>query len=392
MLISLAISLFVVLPVLSMLVTFGLMVIEKKHYIWYVALFALSLGVIAYNLIPIEEYDLSRYYFIMDDLANMSFSDAMVESISRVDILSYLMMYAVALTGDYNMLQFIAVSAGYFLFITPLLDIMNKRNYTWKSKAFILLSFMALFEFIAIFSGVRNYIAIGLFFFILYRDLGLSKKTHFALYLLPALFHVSMVVPAILTLFVRSNFPAFRKILGTLLVACGLFLPSILNFVATSRLAAEIGIASKLQWYEVNYTAILYDDGYMFKGMIFIALFTIFVIIRHNINRAKLNKIDTSRTLVQVRLIWMLALLTIGLMLANKTFFVRYALITELCLGWYILDNLYVLRHKQRIILGVIVFTMSITSIYMQYIYVSLLSAETPWIDYVFKPVFLIGV
>ena len=53
-------AIFVIIPILSIPNTIVGMLTDRKFYKLYVALFSIAMGLLAYNMLPIPEYDLSR--------------------------------------------------------------------------------------------------------------------------------------------------------------------------------------------------------------------------------------------------------------------------------------------------------------------------------------------
>ena len=106
-------AIFVIIPILSIPNTIVGMLTDRKFYKLYVALFSIAMGLLAYNMLPIPEYDLSRYYLTMEDYSGNDFISNIQSIFTRLDSLSYLFMYVISLSGNVRLLQFVGVSIGY---------------------------------------------------------------------------------------------------------------------------------------------------------------------------------------------------------------------------------------------------------------------------------------
>lgn len=377
-------AIFVIIPILSIHNTIVGMLTDRKFYKLYVALFSIAMGLLAYNMLPIPEYDLSRYYLTMEDYSGNDFISNIQSIFTRLDSLSYLFMYVISLSGNVRLLQFVGVSIGYYLLLSVLLQLCKSRKYHWALNLTFVCIFLSTFEFIHLYSGLRNYIAIGLFIMLLYKDMIKTGRLRSWMYFIPALFHSSLIIPAILIYLLRRHLRFISMIFVTVI---SMLLPSlalvkaVLARLPTSPILESI--LDKLKWYDPNIQAMLSNDYFIFKFLTFVAILFVLYIVRDV--RDKLSE----KHLALRKFIYFMIPITLA-MIVNTTFFDRYMTLLYFVAYLYYIYIYKLLTNRKRA-LTISVFTIiGLITLYRQYIYISLLSTHTQWLDFITSNIFSI--
>lgn len=377
-------AIFVIIPILSIPNTIVGMLTDRKFYKLYIALFSIVMGLLAYNMLPIPEYDLSRYYLTMEDYSGNNFISNIQSIFTRLDSLSYLFMYVISLSGNVRLLQFVGVSVGYYLLLSVLLQLCKSRKYHWVLNLTFVCIFLSTFEFIHLYSGLRNYIAIGLFIMLLYKDMIKTGRLRSWMYFIPALFHSSLIIPAILICLLRRHLRFISMIFVTVI---SMLLPSlalvkaILARLPTSPILESI--LDKLKWYDPNIQAMLSNDYFIFKFLTFVAILFVLYIVRDV--RDKLSE----KHLALRKFIYFMIPITL-VMIVNTTFFDRYMTLLYFVAYLYYIYIYKLLTNRKRA-LTISVFTIiGLITLYRQYIYISLLSTHTQWLDFITSNIFSI--
>lgn len=377
-------AIFVIIPIISIPNTIVGMLTDRKFYKLYVALFSIAMGLLAYNMLPIPEYDLSRYYLTMEDYSGNDFISNIQSIFTRLDSLSYLFMYIISLSGNVRLLQFVGVSVGYYLLLSVLLQLCKSRKYHWVLNLTFVSIFLSTFEFIHLYSGLRNYIAIGLFIMLLYKDMIKTGRLRSWMYFIPALFHSSLIIPAILICLLRRHLRFISMIFVTVI---SMLLPSlvlvkaILARLPTSPILESV--SDKLKWYDPNIQAMLSNDYFIFKFLTFVAILFVLYIVRDV--RDKLSE----KHLALRKFIYFMIPITLA-MIVNTTFFDRYMTLLYFVAYLYYIYIYKLLTNRKRA-LTISVFTIiGLITLYRQYIYISLLSTHTQWLDFITSNIFSI--
>ncbi len=197
---------FIILPLLGFVVSLSAYFSGKsKRGIVYSFLMALFLGLIAYNYIPPQDYDLYRHQLVLKSLIGQSWN-FFLSYMPKVELelLPMLINFALSRLRDINLLQFSVVTSGYFLLFYMLYDYRKQKNI--KLFPFLIIFQFTFFGFNALnfLSGLWNYIAIILFAFAIYLEYVKKAKPIFSyiLYITTFFIHNSMIFPlAILSIY-----------------------------------------------------------------------------------------------------------------------------------------------------------------------------------------------
>ena len=98
--------LFFISPLLSLIFTIHGLFTSKKYSLWFGVIFAMTVGLLVYSIVPGQETDLYRYYRYLDDISRYNFSDVISSIWSAGDPLSYSLMYIVSHFLSNNFMPF----------------------------------------------------------------------------------------------------------------------------------------------------------------------------------------------------------------------------------------------------------------------------------------------
>lgn len=210
-------SIYLLFPFLSTpILLFGIYK-DKKNYIWYMSGIILNLALIGYYYIPNISNDLYRHFIRMDMLRDMSISEVLRY---QPLIIQNLWFYLISLTNNYNLLPFTAIIITFYFTLKPLLDFgKNEKLSNRKLICFVIL-ILAWMHLIWPISGVRNSVAIALFFYGLYKEFIKNDniKRSYIYYILSTLIHYSVFVLIILRIIIKVFKKIDSKFMGILLL------------------------------------------------------------------------------------------------------------------------------------------------------------------------------
>ena len=142
-------------------------------------------------------------------------------------------------------------------------------------------------------------------------------------------------------------------------------------------------ILDKLKWYDPNIQAMLSNDYFIFKFLTFVAILFVLYIVRDV--RDKLSE----KHLALRKFIYFMIPITL-VMIVNTTFFDRYMTLLYFVAYLYYIYIYKLLTNRKRA-LTISVFTIiGLITLYRQYIYISLLSTHTQWLDFITSNIFSI--
>ncbi len=166
----------------------------------YALTIAFTLGLVAYNFIPNESMDLYRIFDRMSWMSYTDFSAFLNIFITDIEIGFNFVIYLISKTGDFHIAPFLFTTLGYFLILLIINSYTLKKEISSMLTLFIVMTFFLSFPFVLLVSGIRNFIAIIIFVYILYLEKVENKIDKFKklVYLIPILFHISMIIFVIL--------------------------------------------------------------------------------------------------------------------------------------------------------------------------------------------------
>lgn len=239
-----------------------------KHLEFLIGIiFLTAFTLMAYRMWPGEGSDLSRYFYLITDMEFMSIKDIFEFGRYRNNILTNLLMWAIAKTGN----NYLFPAIGTFLTISNLLYLISlekKRVFcSFQTELSFLLVIFAVVSLLAITSGVRQAWMLSVFAIAVYRDLILNKRNliTFLLYFAAIMIHTAAIVPIAVRLFsaIKGNFKF-------LFLPCILLFPSfedfsfgnaILNEASSSFFSYKTigweGLTPAIMWLRIGIIAIL---------------------------------------------------------------------------------------------------------------------------------------
>lgn len=243
----LCLMIFILIPILGIPIYLIYYLYDKnKSGILYSVLLGFMFGILAYYFNPPENYDLYRLKIIVSELVNLDLKE--VISLAKVSDLEFIPMiysYLIALTNNFNLLQFFVVTFGYSMLFYMLYD--YRKITKLDTLSFIAVILFTIFGFNTLYfiSGLYNYIAIIIFSFAIYNEYikKNNKIISYILYVLTLFIHNSMFFPfSILVIYKLSNNKFnFKSTSLTLIIF--FFAYYILNFINNY---ANMSIISKL--------------------------------------------------------------------------------------------------------------------------------------------------
>ena len=108
---------FILVPIIGLPIYILYYLLDKnKSGILYSILLGIMFGILAYYFNPPENYDLYRLKIIVSELVNLDFKSVLsLSKISDLELIPMIYSYLIALTNNFNLLQFFVVSIGYSL-------------------------------------------------------------------------------------------------------------------------------------------------------------------------------------------------------------------------------------------------------------------------------------
>lgn len=183
---------YLIFPILMTPILLSCLLKYKKHSKIYLLMICLNLGLIGYNFIPPESYDLSRHYEKLDYLRGMDFKTAITFNGEDPLLLENLWFYLVSITGNYGLLPLTAITLTYFFAFSLIFDFFNNK----KVKRFYLIMWV-LFVFVWYplllpMSGIRFSTALSLSAYSIYLIYFKQNKIGYLYLFLASLIHIGM--------------------------------------------------------------------------------------------------------------------------------------------------------------------------------------------------------
>ena len=171
---------------------------SKKRTIIASILMAVPLAICAYNFVPNSNYDLVRHHNLARKMAGIETVEGFVKKAEKtnLELLPQVYSLLVGKTGDLNIMQALAVLAGYGILFYILLDYRNTKGL--KARVFLPLLFTTIFgqHILYYFSGLYNYLGINIMALAMYLYyMKGTKMLAVILCVLSLLIHNSMLYP-----------------------------------------------------------------------------------------------------------------------------------------------------------------------------------------------------
>ncbi len=177
-------------------VIFKRLVMNKNEWIIFGIVLISGLVMVAFGIVPPEEWDLYRHYELLDDMKRGGWDYIVSESIyTHLPIVNFL--YAiVSVTEVYQLLPCLVVIICYSIAFYLLKDTMREGKGDSWFVAFAIFFNMALCPFLHMVSGVRNILAYAICALIFYLDIyeKINKILIYILYLATIFIHPSSII------------------------------------------------------------------------------------------------------------------------------------------------------------------------------------------------------
>lgn len=214
--------LFFVSPLIGLFASILALFFTKKPY-RYCILIALSLAIIAYFFEPTSAYDLYRIFEKVTWLKEMSINHFLQMYIGNIEIGFNFCLYVISNLLNEHFIPAIFCFIGYMIMFYIICDYAQLKQMSSFNVAFTVLIFLLSYQHMLLISGIRNFIAMIFFVFLLYVEKIKGKENIFThlLYIVPVLFHSSMIFFVLIRilLLVKEKFMDKLVIVMAILIA-----------------------------------------------------------------------------------------------------------------------------------------------------------------------------
>ncbi|SCI76585.1 Uncharacterised protein [uncultured Clostridium sp.] len=218
-----------VLLILYLLLINISIITPKKYIKILIIIFSIVIGIISFLFVPVEDMDLFRHYQRLEILRNINLSELNNTHIyDSLPVIKYYLFFISKL--KYNgFLPAITIFIIYFLMGLIIHKFSKSNNLSKKAEVFLYLFFILTHNYLTSISGIRNFMAFSIFFYVLYMDLveGKKKLICFSIYIILCFIHTSVIILIVirLILFIRIRF--LKKIVVSLILVWSFFIPVI---------------------------------------------------------------------------------------------------------------------------------------------------------------------
>lgn len=359
-------ALFMLLPLLSIPVTFIGYIKDNKHTVLYSLFLALGFGILAYYFQPPVRFDLFRHHLAIESMSPMTSVQLKKLLLNSYEPLALVISYFISTLRNVDLLQFSVVTAGYWMLLYMLRDY-AKRN-SIKTYALVLTAVFVLssFPLVNFMSGIWNYLAMIIFCFAFYLE-GKNqnnKPLAYALYAITPLIHTSMFLPISLLILFKLCSERFNKKLLFCIVIILMSLPLIHPVVSA---LSGITIFSQLEpMYQAYFTSgarfnYLYGGSVLIMDLLKVALYLSVAVFTYK-NAKDNTKRSSSFLFLMLATILAFAPTSIALM--------RFVLIVQL-IGFMILME-YLSSRNTRLKVFTISAMIGLSVVFASYQYFSL--------------------
>lgn len=229
----------------------------------YAAVFGILYGTLGYNLFPIDETDLTRYYDMVDMMNGQSLLYVLRTDREHLYVKDIL-FYFVSGTGDHQILAFLVGFFVYTILMYMFFDTVNRYQLLTVHNGRFHVFFMGLLMLgiispFNVIGNIRCVLAYVLICFAMYRQ-TVQKKSNvltWLLYILPLGIHIS----AVFVLAIRIAIPVIKR-LNKIFIFVAILLPVFISFVndyirylnGNNWMLGMIRSAVSKAYYYVNWT------------------------------------------------------------------------------------------------------------------------------------------
>lgn len=305
-------------PILSLVYSIFLLNV-RRHY--SLMLFAVSMAVLIFFLVPIKEYDLYRWYLIFEAI-KIGGIDALLNYIAyKPDYVMYVYSYALSFLGvGPSYLQLTVVFFGYAFYLSLAHRYIGSIEHK-KIYYILLFSFIAAFDFRMVALGVRQGVAICIALYAVDNLFKMKKISANLMFFLACMIHF-MVFPLIIIAY--SSFWFKRVNIKLLLVFSLIFAFFPVGNAVVSLFSIWLP-SSIINAYTDGYWANEYMQSLSLKGTVQVALslipvFAIWLLLFLNAPSSKWSRFST------------FILLFVSLVSFSDTLLLRYSVVATMCL------------------------------------------------------------
>ncbi len=264
-----------------LLIILSLFFFKRKNLKYYFIIIVFILAIVAFNFEPSKEYDLYRHFNMLDNCRLYGFNY----------IINHPDYENLPVGATYFYLSSLIPTNGFLPMVTTIISymsvfiIINKfiEEKEWKKSAILLaiFSFLCMYNYLGLISGIRNKICISIVFYILYKDL-IEKKNFVKCmigYIALALFHPSIFVVIALRLLLLVKDKKLQSIIKILLLLWSFLKNVILSILSKFNNFSIVSyIVTKMNSYDLaEATAVanvpLYTFVYFTRNVIILLIF-----------------------------------------------------------------------------------------------------------------------
>ena len=245
---------------------------------------AFLISFIAFFIIPRVDMDLYRHYYILDSVRYYGISFLKNNSDFSNLPVATLYFYLISVLNNNAFLPFITCFFSYFIFYYVIDDFSKKNNIQRFSYSLAIICILFTFNYVALFSGIRNKFAMILFFLIMYNDIFKNKNKYLCTfgYFLLGFFHPSMFVLFLIRILSYVNKKSSVITISILLLIWPLLqnqIITILNGMASipiiNYIVTKIDVYNKTNMDLITNTS-LYTFVYTTRNIVMFLIFCLF--------------------------------------------------------------------------------------------------------------------
>ena len=322
----------IITPILSIMISLLLLLIDKKHRFFYSICLSISLASLAYLYISPNYDDLYRHHLDVVAYRNIGFKELCNTLFLSIEKIPIIIEYVVCKIGKTNLLQFIVTFFSYFNILYVINRKTNKTN-SILQYGLILIFTLVSFSYLTIISNLWFILAASLFCVGIIKQYDDNKKICYLYYVLAIFTHSSMIFPLLMLLLFR--FLKYKISLKTILMLIIIFI-SMKGMVMFLHNTFNNNFTLELYNYYLPYfeNTEFIQDLHPFKLMVIYLIklipYILIFLLYKNMKNEKINKISIYFALIvlimycfssfSVRFIPIVQLLGIGMLteLFNK--------------------------------------------------------------------------
>lgn len=234
---------------------FMIFIIKKKYLKIYFIFVSIILAIIAFNFEPPKGYDLVRHYSMLENCRQYGWEYIINHRDYSTLPVGAIYMYAISLLGNNGFLPAITSFITYMSVFIVMYKFCEEKKYTKESIIFAFFTFVAVFNYVGLISGIRNNLCLALYFYFLYNDLVKNKNVIVSMiaYVVLAFIHPSIFVLIFIRLLLYLKNRKVSLLIKIGLLSWSLLKNLILGFLANFTSISIINlIVQKMNSYTVE--------------------------------------------------------------------------------------------------------------------------------------------